>query len=246
MPARIRPGSISPAYSGVAPARSSHHTQLSPNKRDSEGREGPVAEAVDVAPGGERRRWTAITGPGASERPATSTESCQTTVMKSTLASRKAAKAAEKNTDDDVRERERAHAQERRIDDRGGVRQAARPEDGEPDRGRGQRAERARVGPAPLGPLDEAEREHADGADDQARAEQVGALLRGIAALLQQADAVRDRGEPDRHVDEEHEPPAQLDEEAADGRAGRGGETADRRPDADRLRALPRLELGQQ
>src|SRR3981189_637625 len=41
----------------------------------------------------------AVAGPGASDTPARSTESCQTEVMKRTLASRKAAKAAEKNTE---------------------------------------------------------------------------------------------------------------------------------------------------
>ena len=98
--------------------------------------------------------------------------------MKSTLASRKAANAAEKNTDDrfeNANERTRRSAGS--MTGEGCVRQRAQ-KTARPAAAVAERAERAGVGPAPLGPLDEAQREHADGADDQARAEQVGALLR--------------------------------------------------------------------
>ena len=99
--------------------------------------------------------------------------------MNSTLASRKAANAAEKNTDDrfeNANERTRRSAGS--TTGEGCVRQRAQ-KTASPARRGGERAERARVGPAPLGPLDEAQREHADGADDQARAQQVGRSCRG-------------------------------------------------------------------
>ena len=110
----------------------------------------------------------------------------------------------------------------------------------------GERGDDARIAPAPGVRLDEAERERGDRQREDHRAEQVGALLGRVLALLEQprrGDAGRDA---DGQVDQEHQAPADLDEQAADRRTGRRGDAADRRPDPDREAALVRRELGQQ
>ena len=145
------------------------------------------------------------------------TESCQTLVMKSTLASRNAANAAEKSRDarfESANERTRSSAGsmtgERCVRQR--AQNAARPTAAAASEPivRG-------VVPAPLGRLHEAEREHARSrrrsGPSRARS---GRSCFSSRLSCSRRHAVDDRGEADREVDEEHEAPADLDEQAAD------------------------------
>ena len=101
--------------------------------------------------------------------------------------------------------------------------------------GQGEHGDRARGAPAPAAALDEPERERRHAAGDQHGAERIGTrtgMARERAGRSRQpAD---ERGEADRHVHEEDQAPARVDEHAADDRAERGREPADRGPGADR------------
>ena len=68
----------------------------------------------------------------------------------------------------------------------------------------------------------------------------------GSLHLVEDADRGERGDQADRHVDEEDPVPADLHEEAADRRAEGGGDAGDRRPDADRDRALLGREGGQE
>ena len=142
--------------------------------------------------------------------------------MKSTLASRNAANAAEKKQRRDVGERERAHAQQRRVDRPGeGWRQAARRRTRPRPAAAAASEPSVRASAQPhSGALTRPSASAPTPPTSSAEPSEVGPLLPLVAALVQQAHAVGDRGEADREVDEEHEPPADLDEQAADA-AGR-------------------------
>ena len=61
-----------------------------------------------------------------------------------------------------------------------------------------------------------------------------------VLALRHDPDGEQHGGQADRQVDPEHPAPADLDQAAADDRAERGAQRAERGPGADRLRAGPR------
>src|SRR4029079_17423512 len=74
--------------------------------------------------------------------------------------------------------------------------------------------------------------------------EGVEAPRREVTALAEQHGRERQRGDPDREVDEEDPLPAQeIGEDTAEQHAGRGTEAADSAPDAERDVAL--LALGE-
>src|ERR1700704_6984700 len=79
--------------------RSSHHRQLRPKSAIPRLAKAVCPKRLTNRPE-VKATVDAITGPGASESPATSTESCHTDVMKSTFASRNAANAAEKKSEE--------------------------------------------------------------------------------------------------------------------------------------------------
>src|SRR5437763_819409 len=82
----------------------------------------------------------------------------------------------------------------------------APPERGEEGRGRSEEGDRAGVAPAPVGRLDDGERQRTDRRREEGGAAQVG--RGGALRLTPLAEDARGRDEqcdPDRHVDEEHE-----------------------------------------
>ena len=135
-------------------------------------------------------------------------------------------------------ERERRHPQERELDDRRGMARAAAQEDRAEHRRRREDAEHALV-PVPVLALGEPEREQGDRRDEHRDADQVG-QPRGarVADLGREPQREHDRDQAERDVDEEDQPPADLDQQAAERRRDRRADGADARPRADHRRAL--------
>ena len=105
--------------------------------------------------------------------------------------------------------------------------------------GRGEDADRPRGAPAPVVRLRDPEHRGREAGRHEHRAEGVEALRADVAALGEQHGRERQRGDPDRDVEEEDPLPAQeVGEDAAEQHAGGGAEAADRTPDAERDVAL--------
>ena len=178
----------------------------------------------------------AIAGPGASTSPARSTESSHTDGHEQHGGEQIGGEAAEKSRFASS-DRKRAHAQQRRVDDGRGVR-----------RQRAQKAPKPATAMAPHASVCASAQPHAGPRRGRARAPRSrsrSAPTRAcrarrplVAALVQDPHRPHDRDDADRDVDEEDQAPADLDEEAAERRAGGGCEPADRGPDADRAGAL--------
>ncbi len=109
----------------------------------------------------------------------------------------------------------------------------------------GEAGQGPRVGPAPVGALDDPEGEQGDAEGQLGGAEQVGAAVFGLADLTQGAGGQDRDDDPDRHVDDEDPAPAELHQQAADRRPECRRDAADRGPDADRQRPLLDREGGQ-
>ncbi len=115
------------------------------------------------------------------------------------------------------------------------------------ERRRAERAEHARAVPAPVGALDDPERERAHARDHQRAAERV--RQHGVrVARLAQHPARRDQGEQaDRHVQEEDPAPSdRVHQQAAERRPERGRDGAGGAPDRHGGGALVDRELRQQ
>ncbi len=189
----------------------------------------------------------ASAGPGASCSPARRIDSCQTPVMNSTLESSIAPNAAENRiaaTLAIANERTRSIAgsttgegwrAQRRANS---ARPAAAPASAASVRGSSQPHSGACTKPSASAPTDAASSAVPSQSGRPCSVE--------VARLGQQPRRAPQRPRADGQVDEEHEPPVDLHEQAAERRPGRGGRGADAGPDADRGRALARLELGQQ
>ena len=108
----------------------------------------------------------------------------------------------------DVAGAERAPAEQRELEHRRRMPGAAPDQQRREQRGRHERPDRARIAPAPHGTLHRAERERADRGDREHRAEQVGTARARTPRRRRHPPAEHERGESDREVDEEHEPPA--------------------------------------
>ena len=190
----------------------------------------------------------ASAGPGASWRPARRIDSSQTPVWKSTLESSIAPNAAENRIAATLaieNERTRSIAGStigegwRAQRTANSARPAAAPASAPSVRGSSQPQSGACTKP---------ERERADGRGEQRGAEPVGAPLRGpgrasrSAAATPRHSAHAPTGRFTRNTSRQSD----LHQQPAERRAGRGGGGADARPDADRRRAVARLELGQQ
>ncbi len=91
----------------------------------------------------------------------------------------------------------------------------------------------ARARPAPVGTLDEPCHQARHRHREEARSEQVRLAGRGVAHLVQQADAEDERHDAEGQVDQEHPAPARLDQQPADRGTECGGRAADGRPQAD-------------
>ena len=188
----------------------------------------------------------AISGPGASENPAVSADSCQTPVRNSTLLSSIAANAAPNRSIAALASaNERTASSERSIT---GARWRAqrREEDGGGECRAGQAGERARVRQPQSGACTSPSATAPIASVSTAAPHRSGIRSAGVAALAQDPDREHGGRERDRQVDEEHQPPVRRDQQAAERRARGGGDPADRGPDADRRRSPARLELGQQ
>ena len=188
----------------------------------------------------------AMSGPGASEKPAVRADSCQTPVRNSTLLSSIAANAAPNRSIAALASAKERTASSERSMTGAGSRAQRRRKTAPGEHRAGQAAERARVRPAPLGRLYQAQRERADREREHAGAPQIGDPHVRVAALAQDPDCEQRRRERDRQVDEEHQAPVGRDQQPAERRAGGGRDAADGGPDSDRRRSLPRIELGQQ
>ena len=187
----------------------------------------------------------AIAGPGNSISPAVSASSCQTPVRNRTPPSSIAPKPA-KNTSEpptaSPKRRTRSIAGSttgRRLALR------APPQPGQQDRRDQQQPEHASRAPAPFLALNDRHHERPDRHDQRRRAEHVRPAGVLLAVLAQRANAGGQRGQADRHVDEEHEPPVGLHEQPAQRRPGGRGDPAGRRPQPDRDVPLLGLELRQ-
>ena len=100
-------------------------------------------------------------------------------------------------------------------------------------------AEHERVGPAARRGLDDRVDERDQRRDGQAGADEVERARLGVAALGHEHVPGDERDADDRHVEPEHGAPREpLEQQAADERAEADADARDRRPDADRLRAL--------
>jgi hypothetical protein len=122
------------------------------------------------------------------------------------------------------------------------VRMAHRPPDRQRNRDRRdqQQHHRLDVSPAPGRSLHGAEHEQGDRRQQQHRRDPVRQPApRGRAHLRQDPSARDQRGQPDRHVDEEDPAPVDADQQPADRRPGGGGDRGDPGPDPDHHRVLP-------
>ena len=99
--------------------------------------------------------------------------------------------------------------------------------------------------PAPVAALDQAEAERPDAGGDQDGAQRVRPWHRMAGRVRQPEPADHQRGQPDRHVDQEHPAPADRDQQAADDRPERGGHATGGGPGADRTAAPVRRVAGQ-
>ena len=174
-------------------------------------------------------------GPGAIARPVFSADQPQTSCSHSTSDSSIAPNAVE-NSSATRGAGERPHREQRAVDQRIALAGAVRRRTGRaaPPRAASTPIVRGRRPSPRCSPLTSPKRERADPGGDQHRAQRVGRGHRVAGHLGQPAPADDQRGHADRDVDEEHPPPARGDQQAADDRAERGGEAADRRPGPDR------------
>jgi hypothetical protein len=119
--------------------------------------------------------------------------------------------------------RERPDPQEREVDERRAVPGAAPYEHGSDHDRSGERSDHSGSAPSPLLALDDAEDERRDRDGEHQGARQVRhPPPAGRAALHEMPARKQHRHEPDREVDQEHQPPV----------AGRDQEAAERRPEA--------------
>jgi hypothetical protein len=145
-----------------------------------------------------------------------------------------------------IGDREGADAKQAELEH--GRRMPARaPDKGGQEHGGGrERADHPGGAPAPLRPLDDAERKRADPDSEQDDADRIREQGLRVAALAEDAPRGDEHGQPDRQVDEEHRPPAlPLDEHAAERGAGGGRDRPGRAPERGRGRPLLERELGE-
>jgi hypothetical protein len=122
---------------------------------------------------------------------------------------------------------------------------AVQGEQTQAQRGDGQGGQGGDRAPAPIVTLDQPQGEGGNAARDQDRAQWTGPADRVPGHGREPPPAEGERGQTDRHVDQEDPAPAGRDQQPSDHRAERGGEPAHRGPGADGAVAPLRLSGGQ-
>jgi len=147
-------------------------------------------------------------GPGAIARPACNGDHCQTPSSHNTS------------------------AEQRRLDQGIAGACAMHCEDHEQEYGDGEARQNAGRVPTPFVDLHQAKGESSDAGRDQRRTHRIGSRYIVARNMRQLAPTDDERGQADRHVDDEDPAPAQLEQQSAGDRTEGGGKTADRRPGA--------------
>ena len=101
-----------------------------------------------------------------------------------------------------------------------------------------------RRAPPEAGALDDRRGQARQHDDDEHLADRIGTTRARRARLRHEARRERDRGQADGDVHQEHGPPAQPDEDAAEDGPERHADADDGAPDPDRLRPLARILEG--
>ena len=120
-----------------------------------------------------------------------------------------------------------------RLDDRVGVRARAQHQPHRRADGDGKGDQDGRAHPAPVGPLHDGGHQAGHGERQQSGPDQVRLVGVGVLHLPQHAEADDESEEGEGEVHQEDPAPADLDQEATDGRAKGGRRATDGRPQAD-------------